>query len=184
MPSSMSERGRIPVDRWQRALGARPGSILAIGDASGTVGENASPLPQTAQVAAQQGAFVARLLNRGYDLSGDIAPEIKMIYFFLLQLINHEAQKDDIVKNKLRGHVSAAKPFQFLNLGQLAYTGGGEALSQVELGNKKLFSQAGSVGYLLWKSVYVVKQVSPKSRILVLFDWCKTKIFGRDVTRM
>ena len=53
----------------------------------------------------------------------------------------------------LRGHVTA-KPFQFLNLGQLAYTGGGEALSQVELGSKKLFSQAESVKYLLWKSVY------------------------------
>jgi NADH dehydrogenase len=188
MPSSMSERGRIPVDRWQRALGARPGSILAIGDASGTVGENASPLPQTAQVAAQQGAFVARLLNRGYDLSGDSSISHMELpgnqnNIFLPPPINHEAQKDDIVKNKLRGHVTA-KPFQFLNLGQLAYTGGGEALSQVELGNKKLFSQAGSVGYLLWKSVYVVKQVSPKSRILVLFDWCKTKIFGRDVTRM
>ena len=28
------------------------------------------------QVAAQQGAYVARLLNRGYDLSGDLPREI------------------------------------------------------------------------------------------------------------
>jgi len=77
-----------------------------------------------------------------------------------------------------------AKPFEFLNLGQLAYIGGGKALSQVQLGDKHLFNQAGSIGFLLWRSVYVVKQVSTKTRLLVLFDWFKTKIFGRDVTRM
>ena len=186
--SSLSDKGRIPVDRWQRVLGAPAGSMLAIGDASGTVGEGISPLPQTAQVAAQQGAYIARLLNRGYDLRGD-SPSLKTDLnvnknelLFLPSPINRQALNDDNIKFKLRGKIRA-KPFQFLNLGQLAYTGGGEALSQVELGNTKLFSRAGSVGYLLWKSVYIVKQVSTKSRILVIFDWCKTKIFGRDVTR-
>ncbi len=239
MPSSLSERGRIPVDGWMRVLGAHPGSMLAIGDAAGSaVGET---LPQTAQVAAQQGAYVARLLNRGYDLSGNItgmamgsvteqedgngvmdelhhhhtseqyendSSSSSMSSFtitthhhttpamqttttkqksllFLPPPIHPEARNPDNhqIKFKLRGQIEA-KPFNFLNLGQLAYTGGGEALSQVELGNKKLFSRAGSVGYLLWKSVYLVKQVSTKSRVLVLFDWAKTKIFGRDVTRM
>ena len=46
----------------------------------------------------------------------------------------------------------------------------------------RLLSEAGSTGFLLWRSVYVVKQVSPRTRFLVLFDWLKTKIFGRDVT--
>lgn len=189
-PAALSEAGRIPVDRWQRVLGAPPGSLLAIGDASGTVGEHASPLPQTAQVAAQQGAYVARLLNRGYDLTGSPTFENSESdtssiedNLFLPPPINHKAVIDEATRWQLRGMIKA-KPFQFLNLGQLAYIGGGEALSQVQLGNKKLFNQAGSVGFLLWKSVYVVKQVSTKTRLLVLFDWFKTKIFGRDVTRM
>lgn len=186
--SSLSDKGRIPVDQWQRVLGAPEGSILAIGDASGTTGDDGMrPLPQTAQVAAQQGAYIARMLNRGYDLEGaahssDTDIITRETTLFLPPPISHEALKDRKIKLKLRGQVTA-KPFQFLNLGQLAYTGGGEALSQVELGSNKLFSRAGSVGYLLWKSVYVVKQVSTKSRVLVIFDWCKTKIFGRDVTR-
>jgi NADH dehydrogenase FAD-containing subunit len=189
-PGSLSMAGRIPVDRWQRVLGAPAGSLLAIGDASGTVGENASPLPQTAQVAAQQGAYVARLLNRGYDLTGsptfeksELKDDTVVDSLFLPPPINHKAVIDESTRWQLRG-MTKAKPFQFLNLGQLAYIGGGEALSQVQLGNKKLFNQAGSVGFLLWKSVYVVKQVSTKTRLLVLFDWFKTKIFGRDVTRM
>ena len=61
-------------------------------------------------------------------------------------------------------------------------SGGGEALSQVQVGESRLLSEAGSTGFLLWRSVYVVKQVSPRTRFLVLFDWLKTKIFGRDVT--
>jgi NADH dehydrogenase FAD-containing subunit len=190
-PGSLSKYGRIPVDRWQRVLGAPSGSMIAIGDASGTIGEKTDELlPQTAQVAAQQGAYVARLLNRGYDLTGaptfkdsEVTTSLSTNSLFLPAPINHEAAIDEGKKKDLRGMVNA-KPFKFLNLGQLAYTGGGEALSQVQLGDKKLFNQAGSVGFLLWRSVYIVKQVSTKTRLLVLLDWAKTRMFGRDVTRM
>ena len=53
----------------------------------------------------------------------------------------------------------------------------------LQVGEQRLFSEAGSTGFLLWRSVYVVKQVSTRTRVLVLFDWLKTKVFGRDVTR-
>jgi len=180
-PSSLSSRGRIPVDKWQRVIGVPDGSMLAIGDASGTVveGGEAKLLPQTAQVAAQQGAYVARLLNRQYNLN--VENPKNMLY--LGPPTKNQAKGRESVNIEVRGRLEA-KPFQFLNLGQLAYTGGGEALSQVELGDKRLFSQAGSTGFLLWRSVYIVKQVSTKTRLLVLFDWFKTQIFGRDVTRM
>ena len=52
-----------------------------------------------------------------------------------------------------------AQPFKFLNLGLLAYLGGGEAISQVQVGDQRLFAEAGSVGFLLWRSVYIAKQV-------------------------
>ena len=35
-----------------------------------------------------------------------------------------------------------ARPFVFVNLGKLAYLGGGEAISQIEFGSKKLLSEA------------------------------------------
>ena len=84
---------------------------------------------------------------------------------------------------RLRGAVDA-RPFEFLNLGLLAFLGGGEALSQLQLGDRRLLTEAGSVGFLLWRSVYIVKQVSLRTRILVLFDVLKTTLFGRDVTRL
>jgi NADH dehydrogenase FAD-containing subunit len=72
----------------------------------------------------------------------------------------------------------------FLNLGLLAYVGGGEALTQFQLGDVPIFKYAGSVSFMLWRSVYLVKQVATRNRILVLFDWMKTKVFGRDITRL
>lgn len=184
--SQVSVNGRIPVDKWLRAIGS-PGNVLAMGDAAATVGHNTVILPQTAQVAAQQGAYVARLLNKGYNLSGESndgsVGECENS-IFLAPPCNDAAMNGDFnTKLRLRGAVKA-KPFEFLNLGQLAYLGGGQALSQVELGDRQIFNQAGSVGFLLWRSVYIVKQVSTKTRLLVLFDWFQTKIFGRDVTRM
>ena len=195
--------GRIAVDPWLRVIGAPLGSLLALGDAALCCSADGSALPQTAQVAAQQGAYVARLLNRGYDLRGDLKGDLKGDLSRIplseeaaarqtwgaddaCELagppISRAAASGDLGRRlALRGAIEA-RSFEFLNLGLLAYLGGGEALSQVQVGESRLLSEAGSTGFLLWRSVYVVKQVSPRTRFLVLFDWVKTKIFGRDVT--
>lgn len=188
-----SADGRIRVDDWLRVawdpVQDTPtpalGSILAIGDAAceDFALENAGAtktqaLPQTAQVAAQQGAFVAHMINRQYDLAAtpprladDVAgkptkPALAALRVWLA----------------VRG-ASQAPKFQFINLGVLAYIGGGEALSQLQVGDLTLLKEAGSVGFLLWRSVYIVKQVALRNRILVTSDWIKTFIFGRDLTR-
>lgn len=65
-------QGKINVDRWLRPAlpdTAEFGSILVMGDAAAFADRANSFLPQTAQVAGQQGAYVARMLDRGYDLS-------------------------------------------------------------------------------------------------------------------
>ena len=176
--------GRVAVDPWLRVIGAPRGTLLALGDAALCCSADGSALPQTAQVAAQQGAYVARLLNRGYDLKGAstvAGDETDDESALPGPPVNLQASGDVGRLIALRGAVEA-RAFEFLNLGLLAYLGGGEALSQVQVGEKRLLSEAGSTGFLLWRSVYVVKQVSPRTRFLVLFDWIKTKIFGRDVT--
>ena len=43
------------------------------------------------------------------------------------------------------------------------------------------FNQAGIAGWLLWRSVYLTKQVAFRNRVLVLFDWLKSRVFGRDI---
>ena len=57
-------RGRIATDPWLRVLGSK-GSILALGDCSCIM---TGQLPATAQVAGQQGEYLARLLSQGYNM--------------------------------------------------------------------------------------------------------------------
>lgn len=156
------------VDDWLRIIGIPDGSILALGDCARMVSAD-PPLPQTAQVAAQQGAYAARLLNRCYNLSASAPPTLPPGSDFMQTL-------------RTRGQVEAPR-FQFLNLGLLAYLGGDQAVAEVNLGSTPVSQAGGRAAFLLWRSVYAVKQVSLRNRILVLFDWLKSRVFGRDLTR-
>lgn len=168
--ASVLRGGRLMVDGFLRVLSS-PGNplseVFAMGDVAGIVGR---PLPQTAQVAAQQGAYLARLFNRGYAFSEPVPS------------LQSKAWTDNLWR-RARGQLEA-KSFHFLNLGLLAYVGDSEAVAQVQLGNATLLDATGGKAYLLWRSVYVVKQVSLRTRILVLFDYAKTKLFGRDLTAL
>jgi len=75
-----------------------------------------------------------------------------------------------------RGEV--VRPFSFRNMGMLAYIGSRRALA--DLPNIK---GRGISTWLFWRSAYLTKLVSFKNKILVVFDWVKTSIFGRDISR-
>ncbi len=137
------------------AAGARDGERLALGDCSYLTEE---PLPATAQVAGQQGAYLARAFRKWSKRNGEWVEAVKW--------------------------VEAVRPFRFLSLGVMTYIGNENALLQVETGaDTPKIALSGFVSYLLWVSTYAVKQVATRNRILVLFDWFKTKVFGRDVSQ-
>ncbi|KAH8058937.1 oxidoreductase [Aureococcus anophagefferens] len=136
-------RGRFGVDAWLRVLGAPPGEVFAIGDLRGGV------------VAAQQGEYLARLLKLGpdYDLA---KPEPSRP----LGAAGGDRPARELFCDERNGHL-VARPFQFLNLGILAYVGDGKALAQVALGDGDLgVKAAGRAAFGLWRSVYIAKQVS------------------------
>ena len=178
-------RGRIVTDAWMRAKGSH-GSILAFGDCSCITNGPDGPLPATGQVAAQQGEYLAKIMNKGFDLSPattsstptipDGPPERSPGY---------EQSLSESIASFSTGSKEFAKPFQFLNLGILAYTGGGSALAQVPTSpDAEPIKGTGKIGNALWKSVYISKQVSWRNRFMVLNDWTRRQIFGRDITRL
>ncbi len=69
------------------------------------------------------------------------------------------------------------KPFKFRDFGMLAYVGSHKALA-----NTPQFKGSGFSTWLFWRSVYITKLVSTKNKVLVLFDWFKNFLFGRDVS--
>lgn len=52
------------------------------------------------------------------------------------------------------------------------------------MGESDFLRAAGGNAFLLWRSVYLVKQVSTRTRFLVLADYIKSKLFGRDLTSL
>lgn len=72
------------------------------------------------------------------------------------------------------------KEFEFNDLGMLAYIGDEEALAEVPRAKLRWH---GALTYLAWRSAYLTRLVSFKNKVLVLFDWIKTRVFGRDMSK-
>lgn len=77
----------------------------------------------------------------------------------------------------LNKEMKVSAPFKFKNLGMLAYIGGHKALADTPQ-----FKGTGFKTFLLWRSAYLTRLVSFKNKLLVIFDWTKTFLFGRDVS--
>lgn len=136
LPFPKDRARRLVTDEFFRV--DPQGSIYAVGDCATRMGD---ALPATAQVAQQEGEYLARELNR-------------------------LAQGREL------------KAFKYRNMGMLAYIGDNRALADLPQIKGKGFAT-----WLFWRSAYLTKLVSWKNKILVLFDWFKTLIFGRDISR-
>ncbi|XP_072086027.1 external alternative NAD(P)H-ubiquinone oxidoreductase B2, mitochondrial isoform X2 [Arachis hypogaea] len=115
-------------------------------------------LPATAQVASQQGTYLAKCFNR-----------------------MEECEKNPEGPLRFRGEGRHRfKPFRYKHLGQFAPLGGEQTAAQLP-GD---WVSIGHSSQWLWYSVYASKQVSWRTRALVVTDWTRRFIFGRDSSRI
>lgn len=70
------------------------------------------------------------------------------------------------------------RPFVYHHKGMLAYIGSNRALADLPQVKGRGFST-----WIFWRSAYLTKLVSWKNKVLVVFDWIKTFVFGRDSSR-
>ncbi|CAI9275523.1 unnamed protein product [Lactuca saligna] len=115
-------------------------------------------LPATAQVAAQQGTYLSSCFNKR-ELA-DFQPEGPLRF-----------------KSEGRHEFF---PFRYKHLGSFAPLGGEQAAAELP-GD---WVSVGRSTQWLWYSVYASKQVSWRTRVLVVFDWTRRYIFGRDSSRI
>ena len=186
-------RGRLGVDPWLRVIGGE-GRIFSLGDCSCV---SSTPfLPATAQVASQQGEYLGRLLSNEYSIDDTSSESSSSSSCLLPPMVldrdQHRSLSERIASFTM-GDDEVAAPFQFLDLGILAYTGSGSALAQVQVApgrgdptsetwNPVRLQIKGKLGFGLWRSIYLWKQTSPKNVVLVTLDWIKVKLFGRDIS--
>ncbi|CAI8591242.1 unnamed protein product [Vicia faba] len=115
-------------------------------------------LPATAQVASQQGIYLAKCFNR-----------------------MEECEKNPEGPLRFRGEGRHRfNPFRYKHLGQFAPLGGEQTAAQLP-GD---WVSIGHSSQWLWYSVYASKQVSWRTRALVVTDWTRRFIFGRDSSRI
>ena len=136
LPLKKDHNDRIIIDEYLRVPGCD--GVYALGDCATLEERN---VPATAQLAQQEGRYLARSLNA-------------------------------LAKNK------PVSPFRERNLGMLAYVGSNRALADLTSVRAHGFAT-----WLFWRSAYFTKLVSLKNKVLVLFDWFKALLFGRDISR-
>jgi NADH:ubiquinone reductase (non-electrogenic) len=78
----------------------------------------------------------------------------------------------------LRARGRVPEPFSYKHLGMLAYIGGNRALADLDT-----FKGRGWATWLFWRSAYLTRIVSLKNKVMVLFDWVKARVFGRDISQ-
>ncbi|XP_072988113.1 external alternative NAD(P)H-ubiquinone oxidoreductase B3, mitochondrial-like [Typha latifolia] len=111
-------------------------------------------LPATAQVAAQEGDYLARCFNK-------------------MKICAEHPEGPLRIRGQGRHRFH---PFQYRHLGQFAPLGGEQTAAQLP-GD---WISIGRSTQWLWYSVYASKQVSWRTRMLVVSDWFRRFIFGRD----
>ena len=105
-------------------------------------------LPATAQVAKQQGQYLAKFFN------------------------NCAADDEKIQRGKAR--------FDYAHKGSLAYIGKNAAVADIP----GFAIVKGLAAGLIWKSFETLSQVSVRNVLLVMSDMIRTRIVGRDVSRI
>ena len=153
-------------------------NIWAVGDCAIA---NYAP---TAQVATQEGAFLARMFNtmaktesintelaRLSDAQASSKPEVRTAIFDEIRALQKSLRR-----------IKQISPFEYSHQGSLAYIGSEKAVADVSWlsGN---FASGGTLTFLFWRSAYLSMCFSTRNRVLVCVDWLKAKLFGRDVSR-
>ncbi|RDL39676.1 FAD protein [Venustampulla echinocandica] len=175
IPAQKDSRRGLAVNEYLVVQGTH--DIWAVGDCA------VSGYAPTAQVASQEGSFLARLFNTMAKTEA-IEDHIHDLSSTLnLKPGNAAEIAKEIEENeKQLRRIKDIKPFHYTHQGSLAYIGSDRAVADVSWLNGN-FATGGGLTYLFWRSAYLSMCFSTRNRVLVVIDWAKSKVFGRDVSR-
>ncbi len=155
IPAQKEARRGLNVNEFLVVNGTE--NIWAVGDCAVA---NYAP---TAQVAAQEGAFLARLFNT-MAKTDEIEQQLKELSD--KQAAAKPADRDAVLeeikeRQKQLRRIKQIGPFQYSHQGSLAYIGAEKAVADVSWfsGN---FASGGTMTYLFWKSAYLSMCFSSK----------------------
>jgi len=167
-------KGRIEVDDYLR-VPSQKGRVFAFGDCSIISGETGKSLPPTASVAEQQAYYLSDAFNQYYfkfdpcheknadkvlPLPGPVVPALMPLGGFPFENINSML-------------TTPSPTFTYMNRGAMAgmgFGGGVSDLTKSDLPVPKVAS-SGIAAFLMWRSVYLTKQLSYTNMILSEYSY-------------
>ncbi|OAA68056.1 alternative NADH-dehydrogenase [Niveomyces insectorum RCEF 264] len=176
IPAQKDARRGLAVNEYLVVQGAR--DIWAVGDCA------VAGYAPTAQVASQEGNFLARLFNNMArtqaleDRLRTLSASLNLTPGGDSAAASREIEETE---RQLR-RIKDIKPFHYSHQGSLAYIGSDKAVADVRWFNGNV-AAGGSLTYYFWRSAYLSMVFSSRNRLLVLNDWLKSKLFGRDISR-
>ncbi|KAJ1647654.1 hypothetical protein LPJ64_000959 [Coemansia asiatica] len=126
-------------------------------------------LPALAQVANQEGVYLGHALSHLAHLHQTGA------------LSGQMGGTDELVAvERSKAEEVAVQPFTYHHKGTLAYLGRAAA---ADFGEGRAYRGSNLAAKYLWRSVYWSQQVSLRTRVLLMMDWFKELLFGRDLSK-
>lgn len=142
-------------------------NIFALGDCTFT------KYAPTAQVAFQEGNFLAKHFSKLHEMDA-----IRYQIANPTPTDNTERLAKKLVKIEEKLPI-----FKYNHQGSLAYIGSERAVADLVWGDWSNVTSGGTFTFLLWRSAYIYMCLSAKNQILVVMDWFKVSIFGRDCSK-
>lgn len=176
VPAQAKSTRGLAVNEYLVVQGTR--DIWAVGDCA------VAGYAPTAQVASQEGAFLARLFNN-MAMTEHLQAHIAGLSASLNLQPGGDSAKiaQEIEKSeKQLRRIKDVKPFHYSHQGSLAYIGSDRAVADVTWWNANV-ATGGKMTYFFWRSAYLSMCFSYRNRLLVANDWIKSIVFGRDVSR-
>jgi len=161
IPAQKDARRGLNINEYLVVNGTE--NIWAVGDCAVA---NYAP---TAQVAAQEGAFLARLFNtmaKTDAIESEIAELSKKQFNAKGDDRNQILDQIEALKKQLR-RTKQIGPFKYSHQGSLAYIGAEKAVADVSWLSGNIAS-GGTLTYLFWKSAYLSMNFSSKSLLFLV----------------
>ena len=177
LPAQKDSRRGLAVNEYLVVNGTN--DVWAVGDCAVA---NYAP---TAQVASQEGAFLARLFNQR---ARETHYEQELGALSAAQGTAKNGDDRDALLGQIKEtqkrlrRAQGMGPFEYSHQGSLAYIGSEKAVADLSWLSGNV-ATGGTLTYLFWRSAYVSMCFSTRNRVLVVVDWVKAKFFGRDVSR-
>lgn len=172
IPAQNNSRRGLAVNEYLVVQGSQ--NIWAIGDCS------VAGYAPTAQVASQEGAFLARLFNT-MAISETIESQINALSQSLNLKPGNSAeisQEIELHQKQLR-RIKNIKPFNYSHQGSLAYIGSDRAVADISWLNGNL-ATGGGLTYLFWRSAYLSMCFSSKFSLYAQQNIVLIKLFSPE----